>query len=269
VKTLCSEERERQSLSIHIETTKTDAMVPFKKAQPSDDYAADNSGEMSHEDEDNDSNDDDDDDDEAVEGNPMEEESDSEDAEGMEEEESSDEDEGEEEKRAAANSLQINPVASATGESCTFDLRNLLAMNVHQVSSATLYSASNKAKKTASDENITIAPSGLGVFVNEDYILEKATDGCAQLLGALWQLPMTRSDAGPMAFLPSYDEIKIPRALVSSSWRESLFICSPSVKDEHTQVLTHSYIALHYRSLLHPRNERQSGRSLPKKRASH
>jgi hypothetical protein len=132
-----------------------------------------------------------------------------------EEEEGSDEEEedNEEEKRYTANKLQITPVASSTGEQCTFDLRNLLAMNSHQVSTAALYSG--KTKKGASDENLTIAPTGLGVSINEDYIMEKATDGCAQLLGALWQMPIERSDAGPMVFLPSWDEIKIPRALVS------------------------------------------------------
>jgi hypothetical protein len=139
---------------------------------------------------------------------------DSEEEEEEQEEEGSDEEEdNEQEKRAAANSLEINPVASANGEQCTFDLRNLLAMNVHQVSTAALYST--KAKMSTSEDKHTIAPTGLGVSVNEDYILEKATDGCAQLLGALWQLPIERSDAGPMVFLPSYDEIKIPRALVS------------------------------------------------------
>jgi hypothetical protein len=137
-----------------------------------------------------------------------------------EEEESSDEEEeegNEQEKRYTANKLEITPVASATGEQCTFDLRNLLAMNSHQVSTAALYST--KTKKASSDEKLTIAPTGLGVSINEDYILEKATDGCAQLLGALWQMPIERSDAGPMVFLPSWDEIKIPRALVSCRHR--------------------------------------------------
>jgi hypothetical protein len=133
------------------------------------------------------------------------------------EEDSEEEDDNEQEKRAAANSLEISPLVSATGEQCTFDLRNLLAMNVHQVSTAALYST--KTKTPTSEGKHTIAPTGLGVTVNEAYIMEKATDGCAQLLGALWQLPIERSDAGPMVFLPSYDEIKIPRALVSCHHR--------------------------------------------------
>jgi hypothetical protein len=139
-----------------------------------------------------------------------------------EEDEGSDEEEedNEQEKRATANKLDITPIASATGEQCTFDLRNLLAMNSHQVSTAALYST--KTKKPSSDEKLTIAPTGLGVSINEDYILEKATDGCAQLLGALWQMPIERSDAGPMVFLPSWDEIKIPRALVSCRRRRVL-----------------------------------------------
>jgi hypothetical protein len=137
-----------------------------------------------------------------------------------EEEDGSDEEEdNEQDKRAAANSLEISPMTSANGEQCTFDLRNLLGMNVHQISTAELYST--KTKK-ATSENLSIAPTTLGVTVNEDYILEKATDGCAQLVAALWQLPVERSDAGPMVFLPSYDEIKIPRALVSHRLVHSL-----------------------------------------------
>jgi hypothetical protein len=202
-----------------------------------------------------------------------------------EEEEGSDEEEeedNEQEKRSTANKLEIIPVASATGEQCTFDLRNLLAMNSHQVSTAALYST--KTKKASSEEKLTIAPTGLGVSINEDYILEKATDGCAQLLGALWQMPIERSDAGPMVFLPSWDEIKIPRALVSYRRR-----CHPRLFVRYSSVPTivigrpfiistdrrsSHFLPYHFSlttfacSLLHPRNKRQSGRSLPKKRAS-
>lgn len=108
---------------------------------------------------------------------------------------------------------------SATGEQCTFDLRNLLAMNSHQVDTSKLYAASSgkaakKKMKEAQAEKLTIVPAMAG-GVDEEYLLEKATDGCTQLIAALWQLPVERSDAGPMATLPSYDESRIPRTLVS------------------------------------------------------
>jgi hypothetical protein len=101
------------------------------------------------------------------------------------------------------------------GEQCTFDLCNLLAVNSHQVAVSKLYS---KARKEDA-EHITIpSTEALSVLVNEAHLLEKATDGCTQLIHALWQLPTDRSDAGPMVSLPSYSEIKLPRQLVSIRW---------------------------------------------------
>ena len=68
----------------------------------------------------------------------------------------------------------------------------------------------------AAAEAVTIpTDSSLDVVVDEEYLLRKATDGCTQLISSLWQLPVERSDAGMMVQLPSYEEIKIPRALVS------------------------------------------------------
>jgi hypothetical protein len=103
------------------------------------------------------------------------------------------------------------PVTSrGDGEQCTFDLRNLLAVNTHQISTASLYKKSNQA-----EEDITIPmDKEHGLDVDEEYLLARASEGCAQLVHALWQLPTERSDAGPMVNLPSYDEIPIPRALV-------------------------------------------------------
>jgi hypothetical protein len=98
----------------------------------------------------------------------------------------------------------------ANGEQCTFDLLNLLAMNVHQINSSRLYSK----QKIKSKETVTIPASENSMNVDEDYLLEKATDGCSQLVAALWQLPVERSDVGPMVTLPSFDASKIPRALV-------------------------------------------------------
>lgn len=98
-----------------------------------------------------------------------------------------------------------------TGETCTFDLRNLLVINSHQVESAKLFSTSGRA-----NEEITIGTrSNFSCLVDEDHLLERATDGCTQLINALWQLPNERSDVGPLASLPSFSLTKLPRQLVS------------------------------------------------------
>lgn len=107
----------------------------------------------------------------------------------------------------------MNLPSSPDDEQCTFDLHNLLAVNTHQINTTKLYS--NRNSKSAKEENITIPPTTMDVEVNEDYLLEKASDGCTQLLAALWQLPIEKSDAGPMVSLPLFDSSKIPRALVS------------------------------------------------------
>lgn len=108
---------------------------------------------------------------------------------------------------------EIQTPSSANGEFCTFDLRNLLAINPHQVSNQHLYNSS--ASKLTDEESSRITLQGT-TKVNESYLLEKATDGCSQIIAALWQLPIERSDAGPLAQLPSVDESQIPRALVSN-----------------------------------------------------
>lgn len=103
-------------------------------------------------------------------------------------------------------------IGSSSGEQCTFDLRNLVAVNSHQLDATSLYSSKRKQSKEA---DITIPSTLTGIQVDEDQLLEKAQDGCAQLISALWQLPTERSDAGPLVTLPSYCEVKIPRAMVS------------------------------------------------------
>ena len=127
--------------------------------------------------------------------------------------------------------IELTPPTSATGEQCTFDLRNLLAINSHQVNSSLLYKK-RKAKDTGDELHLTIPPSSdrMEVVVNEDYLLEKATDGCTQLIAALWQLPMTKSDAGPMATLPPFDESRIPRALVSHEFVLADFVIFPCIR---------------------------------------
>lgn len=106
-------------------------------------------------------------------------------------------------------------------ELCTFDLRNLVAMNSHQIASNSLV-LSQKKKKSAnsSSGNLTIPSNDHGNVVNEEFLLAKATEGCTQLVQALWQLPTEKSDAGPLVELPSYDEIRLPRSLVSMHIRE-------------------------------------------------
>ena len=101
---------------------------------------------------------------------------------------------------------------SRIGEYCTFDLRNLIAVNSHQIASNSLY----LSQKTRLEPRLTIPPDeNQGCEVDEAFLLEKATEGCGQLLHVLWQLRTDRSDAGPTAALPAHDEIKIPRSLVS------------------------------------------------------
>ena len=104
-------------------------------------------------------------------------------------------------------------VSSDIGEPCTFDLRNLVAMNTHQLSSEQLYT-SKESSHTDEAGTVTIPFDGQH-RPNEEYLLSKAIDGCSQLIRALWQLPVERSDAGPLVILPSHDESRIPRALVS------------------------------------------------------
>jgi regulator of ribosome biosynthesis len=43
--------------------------------------------------------------------------------------------------------------------------------------------------------------------------LEKATEGCSQLLSGLWKLETEKTSVGPLATLPSYFEYKTPREL--------------------------------------------------------
>jgi hypothetical protein len=111
-------------------------------------------------------------------------------------------------------------------EPYTFDLRNMLAISTDQLLIDSLYDTQNtKKNKTAannnkSEEEIPLDPKynrgSLSVQIDEEYLLSKATVGCTQLVRALWQLPTEQSDAGPLITLPTYDEIKLPRAMVST-----------------------------------------------------
>lgn len=92
-------------------------------------------------------------------------------------------------------------------ENCTLDLRNLLAINSHQVNYRALYQQGK-----SDDGALTINTVGFQK-ANEDHLLEKATEGCSQLLKGLWELETEKTDAGPLAVLPSYFVNKTPREL--------------------------------------------------------
>lgn len=124
-----------------------------------------------------------------------------------EDESGGDDDDDEQEQSNARMESQL----SSSGEQCTFDLRNLVAVSSHQLNASLLYSS----KRPARESDITISLEDSRIQVDEEQLLEKARDGCAQLISAIWQLPKETSDAGPLVTLPSYFEIKIPRALVS------------------------------------------------------
>mmetsp|Transcript_1632 Transcript_1632/g.3907 ORF Transcript_1632/g.3907 Transcript_1632/m.3907 type:complete len:481 (-) Transcript_1632:58-1500(-) len=132
---------------------------------------------------------------------------------GDDEEVSDDDDDGQEE-----DEKQIY-----TGEEgCTLDLRNLTAVNSHQVNTQTLYkqpkaSSKKKKKKIADDVDgkmlATIPPPESAPKVNEEQLLETARQGCTQILKGLWSLETERTDVGPMGILPQQFQIKTPREL--------------------------------------------------------
>ncbi len=99
-------------------------------------------------------------------------------------------------------------------ENCTLDLRNLLSINSHQVNHRLLYQQRAKDQSKDGDDVATICTTGM-MKANEDYLLQKASEGCSQLLAGLWNLDKEKSEAGPMAVLPTYCQIVTPRELVS------------------------------------------------------
>jgi len=85
-------------------------------------------------------------------------------------------------------------------------------LNAHQINTTKLYQKKRNSQSTRNDPTTIALPDQFPV-VNEDYLLEKALDGCGQLVGALWQLPKEKSDVGTMVQLPSFDASRVPRAL--------------------------------------------------------
>ena len=135
-----------------------------------------------------------------------------------EEAEAEAESDNDEEQIKTNNNNRENQSITEGNENCTLDLRNLLAINPHQLNLRFLYKQPNK-QKSKNDEDkeditTTICIDG-AVKANEDYLLQKASEGCSQLLAGLWGLETEKSDAGPMAILPTYCEVVTPRELVS------------------------------------------------------
>lgn len=178
-------------------------------SESDDNNIEENSDDDGENDDDNDSENDRDNGDEEIDNSDGDSEASSDDDDDGDEEED-DEDEDDEalvRNPPATNNIRI---ASTNGEPCTYDLRNLLAVNSHQINAEVLYSKTTPAKP----DSVTIPWTGGELVPNEDYLLEKAVDGCSQLISALWQLPVERSDAGPLVQLPAYDESRVPRSLV-------------------------------------------------------
>lgn len=119
-------------------------------------------------------------------------------------------------------------IAAAGGESdepCTFDLRNLLGVSSHPIDVASLYDSKQQQLPPPPPNNVCANAATIPASfytVNEDYLLKKAEAGCNQIIAALWLLPIERSDAGPMVQLPSFDDSKIPRALVRTCGAHAL-----------------------------------------------
>lgn len=99
-------------------------------------------------------------------------------------------------------------------ERCSLDLRNLLATNPHQVNPRLLYQQQKSVSTNKEEDSTTICINGAKI-ANDEYLLQKASDGCSQLLSGLWKLETEKSDAGPMAILPKFCDVVIPRELVS------------------------------------------------------
>ena len=126
------------------------------------------------------------------------------------EEEDADVMEGEEEDNVGViEDNEDEEIPMGGEEKCNVDLKNLLAFNTHQVNHRALYK-----KSSVTDESTEIFADGMKI-ANEDHLLQKASEGCTQLLAGLWKLETERTDAGPRAILPSYYETVTPRELVS------------------------------------------------------
>jgi hypothetical protein len=150
-------------------------------------------------------------------------EDDDDDDEDLDEDESNDYDEDLQEPESNSEERKLQGLYTKDGEELwTLDLRNLIAVNSHQMDYGELHRTTKSTvdgkggkNNSTADEKLTIDAEH--VRVNEDYLLQKASEGCVQLLTGLWSLDTQKSDAGPMAILPSFFEIPTPRSLVSTN----------------------------------------------------
>ena len=85
-----------------------------------------------------------------------------------------------------------------------------------------------KKQPKSDDGETTIFVDGIKV-ANDDFLLQKSSECCTQLLAGLWKLETEKTDVGPLAILPSYFETITPRQLVSTllSSSQSLTFGSP------------------------------------------
>lgn len=120
--------------------------------------------------------------------------------------EDNEEEDPEDIKRASESNRLAASMKGEGDEPCSFDLRNLLGINSHTIDTAALY------QKSEQDQGRVTIPSNLQI--NEEYLLKKAQQGCHQLLKSLWQLPQEQSDVGALVTLPTFEDSRLPRALV-------------------------------------------------------
>jgi len=127
----------------------------------------------------------------------------------MDEEQEEESDSDDEERAAGAPRSSSAPAGE---EGHTFDLRNLTALNPHQVDASALYRG---AAGEELDVTISSNPKTCGTYVppDESILMERARSGCTDLLRALWNVEKEKTDVGPLGVLPDKFVIATPRSL--------------------------------------------------------
>lgn len=179
----------------------------------------------------------------------------------------SDDDDDDETEEAQTRAAATAAAASMNSEEYTFDMRNLLAISSDQLPMASLYNKDYKPTSNSAKPLTIPLDASQGLTVDEDYLLHCATAGCTQMIKALWQLPTDQSDAGPLVTLPGYEEIRLPRALVSSTSMGVGWLRCPSFASS-CFLLAHISFSIISHSPHHRQREKQSGKSLPRPRVS-
>lgn len=98
-------------------------------------------------------------------------------------------------------------------EHCTYDLRNLLVMNGHQVDLRSLYEQQQNDAMDGGDDECCIPLAHASSAANEEFLLKKVSEGCQKLISELWTLPTEKTDVGPLFMLPSNFVVALPREL--------------------------------------------------------